>query len=229
VTRSSADWSPLSARAEIVFFAQAFDDEDDAARKVADFEIVLSMRERTPLPGSLINRLPRLQMLGMSGARNASLDTSACTARGIAVCSTAAEQARRPPRRNWHRVCCLTEARAIPARRREYPRRTISGGPTGPHQPGRKTIGIIGTWTPRIVHGQLLPSAEHGRPWPGARTWTAERAKAAGTTLVSKEVLLSSSDPVSIHLVLSSRSRFGYSIIRKRPAGWREVGDGKCD
>ena len=46
------------------------------------------MRERTPLPGSLINRLPKLRMLGMTGARNASLDTAACTARGMVVCNT---------------------------------------------------------------------------------------------------------------------------------------------
>ena len=46
VAQSSADWSPLSAHAEVVFFAQAFDDEDDAAAKLADFEIVLSMRDR---------------------------------------------------------------------------------------------------------------------------------------------------------------------------------------
>ena len=83
VARSSADWSPLSARAEVVFFARAFDDEDDAVDKLADFEIFLSMRERTPLPGSLINRLPRLRMLGITGERNASLDVAACTARGV--------------------------------------------------------------------------------------------------------------------------------------------------
>jgi hypothetical protein len=88
VARSSADWSPLLARADLTFFAQAFDDEDDAAAKLADFEIVLSMRERAPLPGSLINRLPKLRMLGITGARNASLDTQACTARGILVCNT---------------------------------------------------------------------------------------------------------------------------------------------
>ena len=89
VARTSADWSPLQARAEVVFFAKAFDNEDDAARQLADFDIVLSMRERTPLPGSLINRLPKLRMLGMTGARNASLDTPACTARGVVVCNTA--------------------------------------------------------------------------------------------------------------------------------------------
>ena len=79
VAKTSADWAPLQSRAEVVFFAKAFDNEDDAARQLADFDIVLSMRERTPLPGSLINRLPKLRMLGMTGARNASLDTPACT------------------------------------------------------------------------------------------------------------------------------------------------------
>ena len=90
VARGSADWSGLEARAEVVFFADAFADEDDAARQLADFEIVLSMRERTPLPASLINRLPKLRMLGMTGGRNASLDTAACTARGVVVCHTVA-------------------------------------------------------------------------------------------------------------------------------------------
>src|SRR5580698_7840013 len=88
VAKTSADWSKLQARADVVFFEKAFENEDDAAAKLADFEIVLSMRERTPLPASLINRLPKLRMLGMTGARNASLDTAACTARGIPVCST---------------------------------------------------------------------------------------------------------------------------------------------
>ncbi len=88
VARGAADWSPLQARAEVVFFADAFADQDDAASKLADFDVVLSMRERTPLPASLINRLPKLRMLGMTGARNASLDTAACTARGIPVCCT---------------------------------------------------------------------------------------------------------------------------------------------
>src|ERR1700684_1290501 len=88
VARGAADWRPLQARAEVVFFSDAFVDQDDAAEKLADFDIVLSMRERTPLPGTLINRLPKLRMLGMTGARNLSLDTPACTARGVVVCNT---------------------------------------------------------------------------------------------------------------------------------------------
>ena len=74
VARANADWAKLEARADLTIFPEAFADEDDAVAKLADFEIVLSMRERTPLPASLINRLPKLRMLGMTGARNASLD-----------------------------------------------------------------------------------------------------------------------------------------------------------
>ena len=83
VAKTSADWSPLQARAEVVFFAKAFAESGRCGGKARGFRIVLSMRERTPLPGSLINRLPKLRMLGMTGARNVSLDTPACTARGI--------------------------------------------------------------------------------------------------------------------------------------------------
>ena len=64
IARQSADWSALSARAHISFFGSAFATEDDAATALAEFDIVLSMRERTALPGSLINRLQRLRMLG---------------------------------------------------------------------------------------------------------------------------------------------------------------------
>src|ERR1700735_5132737 len=94
VARSSADWSALEARAEVVFFAQAFENEDDAAAKLADFEIVLSMRERTSLPASLINRLTKLRMLGITGMQNASLDVPACMTRGVVVCNTSGGSAR---------------------------------------------------------------------------------------------------------------------------------------
>jgi phosphoglycerate dehydrogenase-like enzyme len=88
VARRSADWSPLAARGDITFFSQAFASEDAAAVGLADFDIILSMRERTPLPGSLIDRLPKLRFLGITGARNLSLDLAACTARGVVVSFT---------------------------------------------------------------------------------------------------------------------------------------------
>src|ERR1700733_15977521 len=88
IARDSADWSALSARAQVTFFATAFAGEEAAVAALTDFDIVLSMRERTPLPGSLIRRLLRLRMLGITGAKNASLDRAACTERGVVVCNT---------------------------------------------------------------------------------------------------------------------------------------------
>src|SRR6476620_2745629 len=115
VAQSSADWSPLLAHAEVVFFAQAFDDEDDAAAKLADFEIVLSMRERTPLPGSLIDRLPKLRMLGITGLSNRSLDLAACTARGVVVSNTTGDSSREAATAELALGLLLAAARAIPA------------------------------------------------------------------------------------------------------------------
>jgi phosphoglycerate dehydrogenase-like enzyme len=206
VARSSADWSPLSARAEIVFFAQAFDNEDDAARKLADFAIVLSMRERTPLPASLINRLPRLQMLGITGARNASLDTAACTARGIPVCSTAGGAGTEAATAELALGLLLAAARAIPAGDANIRAgRFQDGVPVGISLAG-KTIGIIGLGRLGLYMASYCRALNMAvLAW--SENLTAERAQAAGATLVSKDLLLSRSDAVSIHLVLSARSR----------------------
>jgi phosphoglycerate dehydrogenase-like enzyme len=206
VARSSADWSRLAARTEVVFFAKAFDNEDDAAAKLADFEILLSMRERTPLPASLINRLPKLRMLGITGMRNASLDTSACTARGILVCNTVGGTGGKAATAELALGLLLAAARAIPAADANIRAgRFQEGVPVGVSVAG-KTIGIIGL-------GHLgSDMAKYCRAldmtvlaW--SQNLTAEKAQAAGATLVSKEALLSRSDAVSIHLVLSPRSR----------------------
>jgi phosphoglycerate dehydrogenase-like enzyme len=206
VARSSADWSALSARGDIVFFAQAFDDEDDAAGKLADFEIVLSMRERTPLPGSLINRLPRLRMLGITGARNASLDTAACTARGIPVCNTGGGAGTEAATAELALGLLLAAARAIPASDANIRAgRFQDGVPVGISLAG-KTIGIIGLG--RL--GSQMASycrALNMTVLAWSQNLTAGPAQAAGAVLVSKEALLSRSDAVSIHLVLSPRSR----------------------
>jgi phosphoglycerate dehydrogenase-like enzyme len=206
VARSSADWSPLLARAEVVFFAQAFEDEDAAARKLADFEIVLSMRERTPLPASLINRLPKLHMLGITGVRNATLDTAACTARGILVCNTTGGSGTQAATAEMALGLLLAAARAIPAADANMRAgRFQEGVPVGISLAG-KTIGIIGLGRLgsymanycRALNMAILAWSEN---------LTADRAQAAGATLVSKEELLSRSDAISIHLVLSPRSR----------------------
>ena len=89
VARSSADWSPLASRAGLTFFADAFDTEDAAAAALADFDILLTMRERTAFPETLLRRLPKLRMIGITGAYVATLDIAACSRQGIVVCNTA--------------------------------------------------------------------------------------------------------------------------------------------
>jgi phosphoglycerate dehydrogenase-like enzyme len=208
VARASVDWSKLEARADVVFFADAFADENAAAQKLADFEIVLSMRERTPLPGSLINRLPKLRMLGMTGARNASLDTEACTARGVLVCNTVAA----PGSTNDSATAELALGLMIAAARglaigdaNIRAGKFQMGVPVGIGLNG-KTLGLIGLGRlggHMARYGNALGMKVIG--W--SQNLTAEKAAAAGATMVSKQALLSTADMVSIHLVLSPRSR----------------------
>ena len=208
VARGSADWSRLEARAEVVFFTDAFADEDDAAHQLADFEIVLSMRERTPLPASLIDRLPKLRMLGMTGARNASLDTDGCTARGVVVCNTAAGAGSTNDSATAELALGLmiAAARGLPAGDASIRAGGFQMGvPVGIGLKG-KTLGLLGLGrlgSYMAQYGTALGMKVIG--W--SQNLTAEKAAAAGATMVSRHDLLSSADVVSIHLVLSPRSR----------------------
>src|ERR1700722_17861643 len=206
VARGTADWRPLEARAEVMIFSDAFADQDDAVAKLADFDIVLSMRERTPLPASLINRLPKLRMLGMTGARNASLDSAACTARGVVVCNTVGGANSEAATAELALGLLIAAARAIPAGDANIRSGKFQEGVPVGHALAGKTLGVIGL-------GRLgSHMARYGRAlnmnllaW--SQNMTPDKAQAACATMVSKEELLSRSDAVSIHLVLSDRTR----------------------
>jgi phosphoglycerate dehydrogenase-like enzyme len=206
VARGAADWSPLQARAEVVFFAEAFADADDAAAKLADFEIVLSMRERTPLPGSLINRLPKLQMLGMTGARNLSLDTPACTARGVVVCNTQGGGNADSATAELALGLLISAARGLAVADEMMRAGGFQMGvPIGIGLAG-KTLGVLGLGR---LGGYMATYGKALRmnviAW--SPNLTAEKAAAAGAALVSKDELMAMSDAISIHMVLSDRSR----------------------
>ncbi len=144
IAESSTDWSPLRSVADVVFFKQPFNDEDAAVRGLIDFEIILAMRERTPLPGSLIKRLPRLRMLGITGSRNASLDVLACTAQGVMVCNTVGGDKTEAATAELALGLLLSAARAIPAADANMRAgRFQEGLPVGIGLVG-KTIGVIG-------------------------------------------------------------------------------------
>jgi phosphoglycerate dehydrogenase-like enzyme len=220
VAQSSTDWSPLIARTEVVFFKQAFIGEEDGVEKLADFEIILSMRERTPLPGSLINRLPKLRMLGITGSRNLSLDIAACTARGVVVCNTVDGSIREAATAELALGLLLATARAIPAADANIRAgRFQEGLPVGISLAG-KTMGIVGLGRlGSYMTRYCLALNMNVLAW--SQNLTVEKAQEAGATLVSKEELLSRSDAVSIHLVLSPRSRglIGASDIARMKPG----------
>jgi phosphoglycerate dehydrogenase-like enzyme len=206
VAQTSADWSPLMAVADVVFFEQAFNDEDAAVENLADFEIVLTMRERTSLPGSLINRLPRLRMLGITGSRNASLDVATCTAQGVMVCNTVGSGKSEAATAELALGLLLSAARSIPAADANMRAgRFQENLPVGIGLAG-KTIGIIGLG--RLgSHMARYCQALSMSVLAWSENLTIEKAREAGANLVSKDELLSRSDAISIHLVLSPRSR----------------------
>lgn len=206
VARGSADWSGLEARGDVTFIAEAFADEDDAAAKLADFDIVLSMRERTPLPASLINRLPKLRMLGMTGARNASLDTPACSARGIVVCNTAGGGYSDSATAELALGLLIAAARGIPRGDANMKGDTFQMGlPIGMGLAG-KTMGVVGLGR---LGGYMATYCKALRmdviAW--SQNLTAERCAEMGVRLVGKDELMATADAVSVHLVLSPRSR----------------------
>src|SRR5262245_58378739 len=86
VALSMADWSAVQHHAQLRVFREPFAHEDALVAAIADCEIVVAMRERTPFRASTFERLPRLRLLVTTGMRNAAIDMDAARARGITVC-----------------------------------------------------------------------------------------------------------------------------------------------
>jgi len=90
VARRMADWASLPAGTELVVFADHIIGNIGAvAARLADFDAVVAMRERTPFPRALLEKLPRLKLLVTTGMRNASIEVGAAVERGVVVCGTA--------------------------------------------------------------------------------------------------------------------------------------------
>ena len=204
VAESSADWSLLEGRADVQIFRGSFRDEDDAAQALAPFQIIVPMRERTPFPASLIGRLPNLRMIALTGVRAPSLDLAACTARGVVVCNTAMDSAAATA--ELALALMLACARAIP--RADATMRSggwHTGVPLGYALAG-KQLGIVGLGKlgARVAgYGKALGMQVVA--W--SQNLTDEAAEAHGVRRIAKEELFSTSDVISLHLVLSDRTR----------------------
>lgn len=205
VARQSTDWSRLQQRAEVVFFEKPFEGPDDVVRTLADFEVLIAMRERTKFPKELIARLPKLRMIALTGSRTWTMDLEACSARGIIVCNTGGGNSTAATA-ELALGLLLSAARFIPqadASMRDG--RFQSGVPAGGVLEGR-TLGIVGLGkigSKMARYGQAL--GMHVVAW--SENLTEDRAVAAGATLVDKATLLQESDAVSLHVVLSDRTR----------------------
>ena len=201
VARRMADWTSLPADTEVVVFADHLSDTNAVAKRLADFDVVVAMRERTAFPRPLLEKLPKLRLLVTTGMRNASIDMQAAADRGVTVCGTSglpyptAEL-------TWGLVLALFRRIAVEDRatREGQWQTTLGLGLNG------KTLGVIGLGT----LGSRV--ARYGKAFEmevlaWSQNLTAERAAEAGATLVGKEELLRRSDVVSLHLVLSDRTR----------------------
>jgi phosphoglycerate dehydrogenase-like enzyme len=204
VARQSADWSRLDGRVALKIFREPFRDEDDAARQLSDFDILLPMRERTPLPASLISRLDRLKMVALTGARSPSLDIAACTQRGILVCNTGVNATAAVSELAFALMLACARSMTV-ADSSMRAGRWQENVPVGVSLEGRRLgllgLGRLGSRVARygVAFGMDVVA------W--SQNLTDEVASAHGARRIEKEELLSTSDVVSLHVVLSDRTR----------------------
>jgi phosphoglycerate dehydrogenase-like enzyme len=201
VALNMANWSPLDRRVDIVVERKPFGSEDDAARALADSEIVVAMRERTPFQRSLVERLPKLKLLITTGMRNAALDLAALRDRGVMVCGTegggldTAEL-------TWGLI--LGAARRIAEDHRSM-REGLWQTRIGNRIEG-KTLGVLGLGRLGSAVARV-GLAFNMKVIAWSPNLTTERAAAAGVERVDKEALFRDSDVLSVHVVLGPRSR----------------------
>lgn len=201
VALKAADWSVLPKEAQVTVFNDHIADEARLVERLRDFEIVCIMRERTPLPRSLIEKLPKLKLIVTTGMRNFSIDMKAAHERGIMVCGTGGV-GHPTAELTWGLILSLarhihSDSQGV----REGRWQTTVGRGLKNRVLGLVGLGNLGGRVARIgvAFGmQVIAWSEN---------LTAGRANEVGARLVTKEDLMREADFISIHMVLSQRSR----------------------
>ena len=197
-----ADWSAIAKDVEIKVFDKPFAGPDETIKTLQGFAIVVGMRERTPFPRKVIEALPDLKLLITTGAKNNSFDLKAATERGVTVCGTGSagspttgivfglileltrsvgcENARMKAGEPWQ----VTVGRDLEG---------LTLGVVGLGKLGRRSAAVAKAFGMKVI------------AW--SQNLTPEKAAAAGADYVSKDDLFRQADIVTIHLVLSDRSR----------------------
>jgi len=196
-----ADWSQLEKRARIDVFHDHLADPAAVVMRLLPYDVVCVMRERTPLRREILERLPNLKLIASTAPRNASIDLAAAAARGIKVVHTGYFSSP-TVELTWGLILAgarhlVAEAGAL--RVGEW-QRTVGEDLAG------KTLGILGLGSIGAKIATIaLAFGMKTIAW--SQNLTAEKAQALGAKWVSKEELLSQSDVITIHLVLSDRTR----------------------
>jgi phosphoglycerate dehydrogenase-like enzyme len=201
VAAQCAGWSELTASAELTFFNDHVSDADALVSRLAPFDIICVMRERTPLSAEIINRLPALKLIASTGPRNASIDVGAARARGIEIVNTG-YNSYPTIELTWGLILAgarhiVTEAQSLRAGTWQ---KSLGAGLHG------KTLGILGLG--RVGAGVARVGLAFGMKviaW--SHNLTGDKAAEHSVTLATKEELFRNADIVSVHVILSDRTR----------------------
>jgi phosphoglycerate dehydrogenase-like enzyme len=201
--RDRVDWSPLPGRVDLTIFDRHIAGVDELAEALSPFEVVVVMRERTPVTAELLDRLPRLRLLVTTGEANASIDLDAASARGVVVSATRAQRfgTEQLAELTWSLILAAVknlqgELRAV---RDGAWQRDVGSGLTE-RRLGLVGLGRIGSAVAQI--GQAFGMDVCA--W--SENLSREAAAAWGVTAVTKQELFATSDVVSVHLRLSPRT-----------------------
>ena len=201
VALEAADWSSISPAVAISVFDAHLGDSDAVVRALGEFDIIVAMRERTPFPQYVLERLPKLRLLVTTGMRNLAIDLAAARKQGIDVCGTpmlgypAAEH-------TWALILSLVKQ--VPAENLSMHR----GGWQVSLSTGlqNNTLGILGLGKLGLQVARVgLAFGMKVQAW--SANLTPERCAESGVVYASREALFATSDIVTVHLVLSDRTR----------------------
>ncbi|MDT3314833.1 D-2-hydroxyacid dehydrogenase family protein [Pseudomonas sp. rhizo66] len=211
VARDVVDWSVLESLGDVTFEHDYPADNATLAERLGRYQVVCVMRERTRFDEDLLKRLPNLKLLVTGGMRNAALDMQAAARLGIKVCGTDSYK-HAAPELTWALIMAATrnlvnEANAL---RAGHWQQGLGGDLHG------KTLGILGLGS---IGQRVAQFAQvfGMRVIAWSENLTVERAEQVGVTYVSKQALFEQADVLSVHLVLSERSR---GLVDAQALGW---------
>ena len=200
VALSLADWGRLPAHVAVTVFTRHFEGEE-LVRTIAPFDVLVIMRERTPFPRALIERLPNLKLLVTTGSRNLGIDLAACRDHGVIVCGTEAGSSP-TAELAWGLILAVARniAREDRALREGRWQSTVGFALKG------KTLGILGLGKLGSQMSQI-GRAFGMRVIAWSQNLTPARAAEAGAIRVEKDELFRAADVLTIHVLFSERTR----------------------